>query len=153
MLNVGVVRIKPAAGRVDVIPPFGHGQGNNTDRRIGHGTDQRAIPVLDRQIVDHRPGDLGSGAGGVKFDQGGQAILRQQPFAHLCIIAAHTRPDDRPIHRQTRLHQPMQIPRLMGAVKIAQPDVYDARCQRTTVIGRAQNIRWHIGQGRVVENE
>ena len=48
--------------------------------------------------------------------------------------------------RQALLHQTMQIPRLMCAVKIAQTDVNNPGRQARTIIGRNRDPIWQRGK-------
>ena len=48
--------------------------------------------------------------------------------------------------RQTLLHQPMQIPSLMPAMEIAQPDMYDARGQLRSIIDWDQHAFGQLAQ-------
>ena len=138
MLDIGVGQIKPAGFGVDEIAALGHGQRHDADRGICHRGNQRRVVFGDGGVVDHRADDLCRDTTGGKLDQGGQIVLRFKLVAHRAVIGPHTGADQRPILRQTLLHQLVQIPRLMGAVEIAQTDVDDPRRERgAIVVGRA----------------
>ena len=147
MDNIGVGSVEPLAHRIDVIAAFGHRQPDDADDRVGHDADQRAVALFDRQVVDHRPHNLSRGLRGVEFDQRRQTVLRQELFPHRRIIGAHARAKDRPIMRFATLHQTVQIPRLMRAVKIAHADMNDAGCQGAAIIGGACDVQ--IAQRRI----
>ena len=145
MGDVGMGCIE-APGGIDEIAALGHGQGHDADRGIGHGGDEGGVALCDGEIVDHRPGHFGAAALGRQFDERGHAILRQEPVAHARVIGADACAKDGPILRQTLLHQAVGIPGLMGAVKIAQPDMDDAGREPRAVIAGAQDVLRQIGQ-------
>ena len=118
------------------IAAFGDGQRHDADRRIGHGRHQRG-PVAGRDIVDHRSGHLRGAAVGLLRDHGGEEILRGEHLAPLGIIRHHAGAHDGPVVPLPRRKQPVQIPRLMRAVEVAQADVQNAGAQVGTGIAGA----------------
>ena len=74
---------------------------SNGTRCCRHLLDQRAIPILDRQITDHGAHDFDGFAFRVEFDEGCQAILGQEFLSHLGIVGAHAGTDDGPIPGMT----------------------------------------------------
>lgn len=136
-LDVGVAGVEPLGDRVNVIPAFGHCHGHDTDGGIGHLADQRSVAFFDRQVVDHRSDHLGRYILRIKLDQRCQAILRQKLFTHGRIIGPDACADDRPVVGLAVLHQAMQVPGLVGPVKIADTDMHDARCQPLAIISGA----------------
>ena len=137
--DIRVCSVKPFGHWVNIISTFGHGQCDDTNGGIGHFSDQICVAIGDRDIVDHCAHNLGRGAFRIQFDQSGHAILGQQFFTLRRIIGAHTRANDCPIHGLARLHQTMQVPRLVGTVEIPKTDVHNPSRQRRAIIGRARD--------------
>ena len=147
MDDIGVSGIKAFAHRINVIAAFGHRQPDDANGRISHGTDQRAVTLFNREVVDHGAHNLGRGLRGIEFNQRRQTVLRQKLLAHRRIIGAHACAKDRPIMRLPVLHQTVQIPRLMRTVEIAHADMHDAGRQGAAIIGGACDVE--IAERRV----
>ena len=110
-----------------IIAAFSHRQRHNPCGGNRHLGDQRRVVRAHLHVVDHGADDLSRFTRRVELDQGGQAILRQELRALLRICGAHPCAHNCPIQRQPLLHQLVRIPRLMGPVKVAQPNVDNAR--------------------------
>ena len=91
--------------------------------------DPRAVPLLYRKVVDHRPHDLCRGAQRIQRNQRRQAILIKKLLTQGVVLMALARAQNRPVQSAAVLHQTMQIPGLVRTVKMAEPDVNDPRRQ------------------------
>ena len=72
---------------------------------------------------------------------------------HVDIGGTNPGPDDRPVHGQARIEQPVQVPGLVRPVKVAQPDMHDTGCQGGPVISRHPHARRQRGQCRVGQRD
>ena len=129
--DVGMRRVEAAGGRVEVVAAFGHRQRDDADRRIGHrarsagrcpsstGTKPIIAPVPRPTCRTGRARSAWSGSPAPAAARASPASAGRTPGA-----------EDRPVLRQPLLHQPVQIPRLVRAVEIAEADMDDAGRQR-----------------------
>jgi sugar phosphate isomerase/epimerase len=61
----------------------------------------------------------------IEFDDGRQPVLREETLAHDLVTGLDARADDRPIAIHSGIEKPVQVVRLMRAMKIADSDVND----------------------------
>ena len=151
MLNIGMGCVERLGHRIDIVTAFGHSHGHNPDIRLRHARDQGRVIGSHRNEIDHGACHFGGNARRVQFDQRVQIVLFQQFQTTGFIVRTHACAHDGPIQCLTVLHQPVQIPRLMGAVEITQTDVNDARRQRASVVGRNRDVHRQIRQGFIIE--
>ena len=151
--DIGMRRVEALGRGLDVVPALRHRQRDDTDRGIGHRTNEGGISLLDRHIVDHRAGHLRRYAGRVELDQRRQAVLPQELRALRRIVGTHPGADDRPVAVEATLEQPVQVPGLVRAVEVAEPDMDDPRSQGRAVIARPRNRLRQVVEGGVRKSD
>ncbi len=132
--------------RRDVIAALGHGQRDDADlgprQRLQHRSD---VEGLDE--VDHRAGDAHRRCVGLLLDHRRQPVLRLELFAHVDVGLAHARADDRPFMVGPGVEKVVEIDRLMGAVKVADADMDDARLEIGPAVVGLAHARRQLREG------
>ena len=146
-------RVEGLGRGVDVVPALGHRQRDDPNRGIGHPADEGGVPLLDRHVVDHRAGHLCRRAGRIELDQRRQAVLPQELVALRRIVRTDPGADDRPVVVEAELEQPVQVPGLVRAVEVAEPDMDDSGGQGRAVIGRPRDRLRQVAQRGVRESD
>ena len=144
--DVRMLRVQTLRHGVDVVTALGDGQRDDPDCGIGHPAHESGMPFLDRHVVDHRADDLRRRAGRVELDQRRQAVLAQELLALRGVVRANAGADDCPVVVEPELEQPVQVPGLVRAVEVAEPDMDDAGGQRGAVISRPRDRLRQVAQ-------
>jgi hypothetical protein len=80
-----------------------------------------------------------AGAVGILDDQRVQAILAHQRVAHPLVTRHHPDPADSPVEADAVVQQPIDVHRLMSAVKTADPEMHDPDADLAAVVVRYGN--------------
>jgi hypothetical protein len=115
------------------------GDRHREDRKVGVGDLVRESGLVagDKHVVDDAADDPSARLVAVALDQRVEVILRVEHARHPTVSIEQSDAADCPI--STSLRQFVRVQRQMGAVEAADPDVQDARHERSPIVVRHDN--------------
>ena len=147
-LDQGIGDAERPGDRVEVVAAFGDGERHDPGGGRGQLLDGGFRVVGDEQVLDDRPDHAGRpGAVAVPDDQGVQAVLGGHHVPHGGVGRLQPDAADAPVHGCARVHQRVDVHRLVRAVEVADADVGDAGGDLTTVVPRYGHGGVQPGQG------
>ena len=132
-LHGRMLRVEPAGCRIDHVAAFRDRERDDADCRIGERADQRGA-FGRRHEVDHRPGHRARLEALLLLDDGGEIVLAGEGLPHGFVERHDAGADDGPVVVAAQVEQIVEIDAEMGAMKIADAEMHDARRQ----IGRVR---------------
>ena len=156
--DLGVARVELAGDPVNVVSALGDGEGDDFGSRVGDLGDDGLGVIGGVEKVDDGTDHAGLlGAVGMTLQQRVEAILGPQHIAHPLVGRHHPDAADAPFVGLTRSHQPVDVHRLVSAVKASDAKVHDpggdGRAVVGTEVGQASGrcacwtVGWRLGHG------